>query len=176
MTRRRGASGLVAVLVAMLSACRVPGLSGYELDAPEVPDDYPQIEAFAGGAAELVVDGMPSATKEGSGAIYDPGGLDPDPLPASMSFDGTLFIDFASPDPGTYTAENGQLAVRWDSSEFELNASCGTGTLVIVGQGSDGGLLAESVIWGTLHVELCNPETSERLAITGRFSSTVIEA
>jgi len=144
---------------------------------PDIPGDFPQLEAFEDGRAELVVDGEPRTTKDGGGTIYDPGGLDPDDLPATMSFDYLLYLDFLEPKEGIYTAAEGALTASWNG--FELNQSCGTGTLNILGESRSVEKLtgiATVAIWGTLQLELCDQDSSPaRLEISGRFSSTVRE-
>jgi hypothetical protein len=173
MTKRVSANGAVWIIFATVCGCNLG-----EVDAPDVPDDYPQLGAFESGKAELVVGGESLVTKETGGTTYDPGGLNPDPLPARMSFDYTLYLDFLEPEEGTYTAADGELSASWSSGGgYSLDGSCGEGTLVVVGRSEDAGLVNDAVIWGTMQLELCEETENPtgRLAITGRFSSTVTE-
>jgi hypothetical protein len=146
-------------------------------DSPNIPDDFPQLGDFDDGRAELVVDGEMVTTKEGGGTFYDPGGLEPAALPASVSFDYSLYLDFVAPDEGTYEAADSELTAEWD--EFELDTECGQGTLTIVGKKSFDDILDREAIWGTLQRELCARDydgpTAGRLEISGRFSSVVSE-
>jgi hypothetical protein len=146
-------------------------------DAPDIPDDYPQLGEYESGRAELVVDGEMVTTKDGGGTYYDPGGLDPEELPATVGFDSTLRMDFLAPDEGTYKAADGELTASYGN--FELGTECGDGSLVVVGRKSFDDILDRTAIWGTLQLELCEYDydgpKAGRLEISGRFSSLVTE-
>jgi hypothetical protein len=168
------ASRFALYVVVATSGCK---LFDDPLATADIPDDFPQLDELQSGKAELVVDGEMLTTKDDGGTFYDPGGLEPDPLPTSASFDYALHLDWLSPEEGTYETSKGELTASW--SGFEANAQCGTGTLVIVGSSHAEGLVDSDVIWGTLQLELCEFEsgepTSKRMEISGRFSSELTE-
>ena len=168
----------IVVCCALLcaSACKLTE----PLAEPTIPEDFPQIDDILGGRAELVVDGEMVTTKEDGGTYYDPGGLDPDELPASVSFDYVLSLEFLAPDVGTYDAADGELEASWsDGVDFEVGTECGAGRLVVVGDEELGDILDRRAIWGTLQLELCEYDydgpKAGRMAISGRFSSIVTE-
>lgn len=174
---RRSESVLVLLAALSTGACgsSLPG-NNY-LDPPDVPDDYPQLDQLQDGRAALVVDGENITTKASGGTIYDPGGLDPEALPASVDFDYVLSLDFLAVDEDTYESEAGELTATWsgDDGEFLLNDECGVGTMVVVGRNREDNLLDRLVIWGTLQLELCDSDANGRIEISGRFTSIVNE-
>ncbi|HET6584165.1 MAG TPA: hypothetical protein VFG69_11970 [Nannocystaceae bacterium] len=170
---------LVSLVVLSASACSLPGSN--LLDPPDVPDDYPQLGQLEDGRAQLVVDGEAITTKDGGGTAYDPGGLDPETLPASVDFDYVLSLRFSAPDEGTYESAAGELTASWsgDDADFRIDDDCGTGTMVVAGQGREHNVLDRLVIWGTLQLELCEYDSegplADRIEISGRFTSIVTE-
>lgn len=147
------------------------------LPTPDIPDDFPQLDGMLDGRADLVVDGEMVSTKEGGSTYYDPGGIEPKPLPTWMSFDYQLELEWLVPEEGTYEASAGELTASY--GDFEANGECGSGTLVIVGKDHVGGVLDTDAIWGTMQLELCEYDLDEvlpgRKQISGRFSSVVTE-
>ncbi len=168
---------LVLLAVVAATGCGTLDTLTDPLPDPDIPSDYPQLDGYMDGKAELVVDGEMVSTKDDGATYYDPGGLDPKPLPTWVSFDYTLDLEWLAPEEGTYETSKGELDASYD--DYEVGDGCGSGTLVIVGRKHVGGVLDSDAIWGTMQLELCDLDYDgnvlDRVEISGRFSSIVTE-
>lgn len=176
MTRPTPLGYRLAVLAVFIGCGGHPG--GIPSTSAGVPEGYPQINTLDNGVAALVVNGVAYTADMGI-ASYDSDGIDPTRLRATILFD-VFDVYLLSFDEGEYSVARNEVEASWSESNhlhdsFEADATCGSGTINVVGQHPGGFVPDNRVVWGTIQLGLCPEEGGEMLEMSGRFTVRVLE-
>lgn len=136
-------------------------------DAPDIPEDFPQLEALDSARIDVVIDGE---------AFDDEGlcshGTTVDATGARFKVSVGFFdVSVTGRGIGRYSSEADEVTASWAGPDrYESSLECGESVVRFEGEEPFDGISGDEVAtWGTLQLVLCN-ETGEVLEVSGKFS------
>lgn len=152
---------------ALLGCGLVDGASSESAEAPDIPEDFPQLTVVESARVDLVVDGegfedkglcRHGATTEAAGVRF------------SVSV-GFFEVSVTGRGIESYSSDADQVTASWVGPEtYESSPECGESVVRFEGEEPFDGIRGDEVAtWGTLQLILCD-ETGDVLEVSGKFS------
>ena len=158
------ALGATAVLGCGLAGC---GSLSESAEAPDIPEDFPQLTVLDSARVDLVVDGEGF---EDTGLCRHGATLEAAGVRFSVSV-GFFEVSVTGRGIESYSSEAGEVTASWVGPEdYESSPECGESVVRFEGEEPFDGIRGDEVAtWGTLQLILCD-ETGDVLEVSGKFS------
>ncbi len=165
MVCRSAAFGFV---LALAGGCGLAdAVSSDSSEAPEIPDDFPQLEALDSARVDIVVDGE---GYEDEGQCSHGPTIDATGVRFRVTV-GFFEVSVTGREIDRYSSEADQVSASWVGPEtYTSSSECGESVVRFEGEEPFDGITGDEVAtWGTLQLVLCN-DLGEVLEVSGKFS------